>query len=61
VRIRLLLILLNVVDKAILLDAQAHPEKHTNLMVRVAGYSAYFVDLAKALRDDVIREVEQGF
>jgi pyruvate formate-lyase/glycerol dehydratase family glycyl radical enzyme len=51
----------NVVDKATLLDAQAHPEKYTNLIVRVAGYSAYFIDLAKALQDDIIRRVEQEF
>jgi formate C-acetyltransferase len=50
----------NVIDKATLLDAQAHPEKYTNLLVRVAGYSAYFVDLAKPLQDDIIRRTEQS-
>lgn len=48
----------NVVDKATLLDAQIHPEKHKNLVVRVAGYSAMFVELSKAVQDDIIRRTE---
>jgi formate C-acetyltransferase len=51
----------NVVDKETLLDAQQHPEKHRGLTVRIAGYSAYFVDLSKGLQDHVIARVEQGF
>jgi pyruvate-formate lyase len=51
----------NVIDKATLLDAQVHPEKHANLIVRVAGYSAYFIDLPKPLQDDIIRRVGQEF
>ena len=51
----------NVVDKDILLDAQAHPENHANLIVRVAGYSTYFVDLSKGLQDHIIARAEQGF
>lgn len=50
----------NVVDKATLLDAQQHPEKHRGLVVRVAGYSAYFVDLSKGLQDHIIARVEQS-
>ncbi|GAI42606.1 unnamed protein product, partial [marine sediment metagenome] len=50
----------NVVRKETLLDAQAHPEKHSNLIVRVAGYSAYFVDLAKGVQDDIIARAEQA-
>ncbi|MBM4331330.1 MAG: hypothetical protein FJ117_08930 [Deltaproteobacteria bacterium] len=49
----------NVVDKATLLDAQKHPEKHSNLIVRVAGYSTYFVDLSKGLQDHIIARSEQ--
>ncbi|MBN1368508.1 MAG: hypothetical protein JW967_11345 [Dehalococcoidales bacterium] len=49
----------NVVDRATLMNAQAHPEKYANLVVRVAGYSAYFIDLAKALQDDIIQRMEQ--
>jgi pyruvate formate-lyase/glycerol dehydratase family glycyl radical enzyme len=51
----------NVVDKAILLDAQAHPEKYPNLIVRIAGYSAYFVDLGKKWQDEIIKRTEQTF
>jgi len=51
----------NVVDKETLLDAQNNPEKHVGLVVRVAGYSAYFVDLSKGLQDHIIARTEQGF
>jgi formate C-acetyltransferase len=51
----------NVVDRDTLLDAQKHPEKHSNLIVRVAGYSTYFVDLSKGLQDHIIARSEQGF
>ncbi len=49
----------NVVDKATLLDAQAHPELHKDLIVRVAGYSAFFNVLSKATQDDIIGRTEQ--
>ena len=42
-----------------LLDAQAHPEKHKDLIVRVAGYSAFFNVLSKATQDDIIGRTEQ--
>lgn len=51
----------NVVDRATLRDAQAHPEKYKHLVVRVAGYSALFTTLSKSLQDDIIRRTEQGF
>jgi len=51
----------NVVDNATLRDAQKHPEKYTNLIVRVAGYSTYFVDLSKGLQDHIIARTEQQF
>ena len=50
----------NVVDRATLLDAQAHPEKYSGLIVRVAGYSALFTTLSKSLQDDIIRRTEQA-
>ncbi len=49
----------NVVDKETLLDAQAHPEKHKDLVVRVAGYSAFFNVLSKQTQDDIIGRTEQ--
>lgn len=48
----------NVVDRATLLDAQQYPEKYQNLVVRVAGYSAMFVELSKAIQDDIINRTE---
>lgn len=45
---------INVGDEATLRDAQIHPENHENLMVRVAGYSAYFVELDKEVQENVI-------
>ncbi len=38
-----------------LLDAQACPENHKNLLVRVGGYSAYFIDLPKELQDEIVQ------
>jgi formate C-acetyltransferase len=43
------------------LDAQLHPEKYKNLIVRVAGYSALFTGLSKSLQDDIIARTQQGF
>jgi formate C-acetyltransferase len=34
--------------------AQKEPDKYRNLIVRIAGYSAYFCDLSKDLQDDLI-------
>lgn len=51
----------NVVDRATLLDAQAHPEKHRDLIVRVAGYSAFFNVLSRQTQDDIIARTEQTF
>jgi len=49
----------NCQDAEVLKDAQAHPEKHKNLVVRVAGYSAHFIDLTPGLQRDIIRRTEQ--
>ncbi len=49
---------INTISKEILQDAQIHPEKYPTLMVRVAGYSAYFVDLARMTQDDIISRTE---
>ena len=49
----------NIVSRETLLDAQAHPENHRDLIVRVAGYSAFFNVLSKATQDDLIERTEQ--
>lgn len=50
----------NVVDKETLLDAQRHPEQYKDLVVRVAGYSAFFNVLSKTTQDDIIARTEQS-
>ena len=49
----------NVVSRETLIDAQIHPEDHKDLIVRVAGYSAFFNVLSKATQDDIIGRTEQ--
>ncbi len=46
---------INVVDTDTLMDAQVHPEDHKGLMVRVAGYMAYFTELDRSAQDTIIR------
>ncbi len=48
----------NVLNKETLLAAQKDPEKYRNLIVRIAGYSAYFVDLSPDLQNDLIARTE---
>ena len=49
----------NVVSRNTLLDAQKHPENYRDLIVRVAGYSAFFNVLSKQTQDDIIERTEQ--
>ncbi|MBI5403174.1 MAG: formate acetyltransferase [Ignavibacteriae bacterium] len=48
----------NVVDSEMLRDAQQHPENYRDLIVRVAGFSAFFVELGKTIQDEIIRRTE---
>jgi formate C-acetyltransferase len=48
----------NVVSADTLRDAQKHPEKYQDLIVRVAGYSDYFNDLGTELQEEIIRRTE---
>ncbi len=48
----------NVVDADLLREAQANPEEHRDLIVRVAGYSDYFCDLGRSLQDEIITRTE---
>jgi len=50
---------IDVVDTAMLLDAQRHPEKYPNLSVRIAGWSARFATLNKDWQDMVIGRTQQ--
>lgn len=51
----------NVVERETLIDAQINPDKHKDLVVRVAGYSAHFIRLAKDTQDNIIARTEQTF
>lgn len=48
----------NIVSTETLRDAQAHPEQYRDLIVKVSGYSAYFVDLGKSIQEDIINRYE---
>jgi pyruvate formate-lyase/glycerol dehydratase family glycyl radical enzyme len=50
----------NVVDSETLRNAQHHPEAYRNLLVRVWGFTAYFVTLTKDYQDDIIARTEHG-
>ena len=50
----------NMVDTDELLDAKVHPEKHRDLVVRVGGFSAYFVMLSPEIQDDIVYRSTQG-
>ncbi len=51
----------NVLDTNILRDAQKHPEKYADLVVRVAGFSAFFTKLHPGVQDEIIARTEQSF
>ncbi len=49
---------INTINRETLLDAQAHPERHRHLIVRVWGWSGYFIELDKCYQDQIIKRVE---
>lgn len=49
----------NIVSRDTLLAAQKNPEEYSNLLVRVAGYSAYFIQLSKDVQQDIIERTEE--
>ena len=51
---------ISVVSRKTLLDAQMDPDKYKNLVVRVSGFSAYFVTLRKETQDEIIQRTECG-
>ena len=48
----------NIVDSRMLKDAQAYPENYRGLMVRVAGFTQYWVELGKPIQDEIIARTE---
>jgi formate C-acetyltransferase len=51
----------NIVSSKVLRKAQEKPEDYRDLVVRIAGFSAYFVELYKASQDDIIKRTELSF
>ena len=50
----------NVVNREDLVAAQREPENHRNITIRVAGYTAYFTELARDLQDEIIARTAYG-
>ena len=50
----------NVVSTETLRDAQLHPERYRDLVVKVSGYSAFFTDLGRSIQEDIIARAEFG-
>lgn len=50
----------NVINKETMIAAKADPDRYRGLIVRIAGYSAYFCDLSPALQDDLIARTQQA-
>jgi pyruvate-formate lyase len=50
----------NVVNAETLRKAQQHPEQYRDLIVRVAGYSDYFVNLTPELQEEIIKRTEHA-
>ena len=50
----------NIIDRKILLDAMDGPEMHRDLLIRVAGYSDYFVLLSKEIQQEILSRAEHG-
>ena len=50
---------INATSQDVLLDAMAHPENYQNLVVRVSGFSAFYVTLDKAVQLDILNRTQQ--
>ena len=50
----------NILNRETLRDAQKNPEKYRDLVVRIAGYCAYFVDLTASQQEELIARTEEG-
>jgi 4-hydroxyphenylacetate decarboxylase large subunit len=48
----------NIVDSQTLRDAQLHPENYRELLVRVAGFTQYWVEISKPIQDEIIARTE---
>lgn len=48
----------NIVDSKVLKDAQKHPNNYRDLLVRVAGFTQYWVEIGKPIQDEVVARTE---
>ena len=60
IRLKGMQIQFNIIDSSILRAAQKEPGKYRGLTVRVAGYSAFFIDLSKDVQDEIIQRIEHS-
>ncbi|MCP4757315.1 MAG: hypothetical protein GY866_41160 [Proteobacteria bacterium] len=51
----------NIIDRETLLEAQQSPDRYSTLIIRVAGYNAYFTDLNPIIQEQIIARTEQAF
>jgi formate C-acetyltransferase len=51
----------NIIGRDVMICAQKQPEQYKDLLVRIAGYSAYFVELSEELQGDLISRTELSF
>jgi pyruvate-formate lyase len=51
---------INLVSSDTLRDAQKNPERHRDLIVKVAGYAAFFVELGEKTQNDIIARTEHS-
>ncbi len=60
IRLKITHVQFNVVSKEDLVRAQKNPEEYRDLTIRVAGYTAYFVELSEELQNEIIERTEYG-
>ena len=53
-------IICNILDPAVLKDAQKHPQDYRHLLVRITGYNAYFTTVGKELQNEVIERLSHS-
>lgn len=51
---------INATSREVLEDAMEHPENYRDLVVRVSGFSAYYVTLGKDVQKDILQRTQQG-
>ena len=51
---------INSVSRDVLIDAMHNPEKYQSLVVRVSGFSAYYVSLARSVQEDILKRTEHN-